>query len=311
MSAGPFHSGELQAQARAGVAERLAEVGPRLIRDHLPEQHRELLGRLTSLYLGVLDEHGRPWASAVHGAPSFLRTPDERTLVIGALPGIEDPARPLLEAGRPVGLLALEAHTRRRNRANGTIAARDEHGFTVRVAQTFGNCPQYLWARTPGALQQPGAAGRRLGAELDEPSLALLRRADTMFVASAAAPTPGDAPHGVDVSHRGGPPGFVQARRDAAGWHLSWPDYRGNFFFNTIGNLERHPHLGLLVPDYRHGGALSLTGVATVTWEHAPSAGRERTVQVAVVEARWLGALLPWSFSEAEPPPQLARQGAG
>lgn len=302
-----FHSGELQAQSRAGVAQRLAEIGPRLIRDHLPEQHRELLEHLTTLYLGVLDDSGRPWASAVVGAPGFLRCPNERTINVGALPGPADPTHALLAPGRAVGLLAFEHSTRRRNRANGTVTARDGGGFTVGVEQTFGNCPQYIWARVPGTALEPAAAGRPLGGELDEPTLELLRRADTMFVASAASAEPDEPRLGVDVSHRGGPPGFVKARRDAAGWELTWPDYRGNFFFNTLGNLLRYPRLGLLVPDFQHGGALSLTGTATVSWEPASSDGSERSVQVRVLEARWLEALLPWHFSTAEPPPQLAR----
>lgn len=306
MSDSPFHSGELLAQERARAAQRLAEIGPRVIRDYLPEQHRELLGRLTTLYLGALDDEGRPWASAVGGASGFVHSPHQHQIVIGALPDPEDPVQPLLEPGRAIGLLALEAHTRRRNRANGLVAARDASGFTVRVQQTFGNCPQYLWARSPlDELGPTPRLGRRLGAELDEPALALVGRADTMFVASAAQAAPAsDEPRlGVDVSHRGGHPGFVQARADSAGWELAWPDYRGNFFFNTIGNLARYPRVGLLLPDYQHGGALSLTGTATVTWE--PSG--ERTVRVRVDEARWLGTLLPWRFSAPEPPPQLTR----
>lgn len=304
MNEGVFHGGELQAQARAGVAQRLAEIGPRLIRDYLPEQHRELLEHLPTLYLGVLDESGRPWASAVIGEPGFLRCPNERTISVGALPGPNDPTRALLAPGRAVGLLAFEHATRRRNRANGTITARDGGGFTVGVEQTFGNCPQYIWARTPGPSLEPVAAGRHLGGELDEPALELLRRADTMFVASAASAAPTEPRLGVDVSHRGGRPGFVKSHRDAAAWELTWPDYRGNFFFNTLGNLLRYPHLGLLVPDFQHGGALSLTGTASVSWES--SDGSERSVRVRVLEARWLETLLPWRFSTAEAPPQFS-----
>lgn len=306
MNEGVFHGGELQAQARAGVAQRLAEIGPRLIRDYLPEQHRELLEHLPTLYLGVLDESGRPWASAVIGEPGFLRCPDERTIAVGALPGPDDPTRALLTAGRAIGLLAFEHSTRRRNRANGTITAHDGGGFTVGVEQTFGNCPQYIWARAPQTSLEfeRGAAGRQLGGELDEPTLELLRRADTVFVASAASAEPTAPKLGVDVSHRGGRPGFVKAHRDTDGWELSWPDYRGNFFFNTLGNLLRYPRLGLLVPDFQHGGALSLTGTATVSWEPS-SDGAERSVRVRVLEARWLESLLPWRFSTAEAPPQF------
>jgi len=42
-----------------------------------------------------------------------------------------------------------------------------------------------------------------------------------------------DRANGCDASHRGGPPGFVQV--DGGGATLLWPDYVGNWMFNTIG----------------------------------------------------------------------------
>ncbi len=38
---------------------------------------------------------------------------------------------------------------------------------------------------------------------------------------------------GCDMSHRGGPPGFVQVSPDGA--TLRWADYTGNDLFNTLG----------------------------------------------------------------------------
>lgn len=37
---------------------------------------------------------------------------------------------------------------------------------------------------------------------------------------------------GADVSHRGGPPGFVHITTDG---RLQWADYIGNYFFQTLG----------------------------------------------------------------------------
>ena len=36
----PWHAGEKHLQERAGVAERMEVFGRRVIRDHMPEQHR-------------------------------------------------------------------------------------------------------------------------------------------------------------------------------------------------------------------------------------------------------------------------------
>ena len=51
-----------------------------------------------------------------------------------------------------VGLLGLEPHTRRRNRANGRVRLLHDGGFEVQVLQSFGNCPKYIHARRPEPL---------------------------------------------------------------------------------------------------------------------------------------------------------------
>src|SRR3546814_1739373 len=48
---------------------------------------------------------------------------------------------------------------------------------------------------------------------------------------------------GVDVSHRGGSPGFL-GMEDGA---LVWPEYRGNYYFNTLGNLALDRACGLII----------------------------------------------------------------
>ena len=92
----PFHDGERQAQERAGVADKIESVGRRVIRTFMPEDHRELFGKLPLLFLGVVDDLGQPWASVASGAPGFVRTPDERTLHVSArLHAADPPSRPM------------------------------------------------------------------------------------------------------------------------------------------------------------------------------------------------------------------------
>ena len=61
-------------------------------------------------------------------------------------------------------------------------------------------------------------------------------RADTFFIGTGyEGPLPdGDGHAGLDISHRGGFPGFV--RIDGPGT-LKWPDYLGNLTFTTLGKL--------------------------------------------------------------------------
>ena len=142
-----FHAGERAVQARAGVDARMAELGPRVIRDFMPDQHRTFFEQLPFLITGTVDDHGQPWASVLAQPPGFIRSPDPKHLVVRAQPLPGDPMKDTLADGAPIGLLGIEPHTRRRNRMNGVLREVDASGFTVELSQSFGNCPKYIQAR--------------------------------------------------------------------------------------------------------------------------------------------------------------------
>lgn len=312
----PFHAGEIALQTRTGVRERLSGSASRFIRDVMPDQHRELFTKLPTLVVGGLDAQRQPWASIVFGPPGFVQSPDPRHLVIGALPLESDALRGALAVDAPLGLLGIEPHTRRRNRMNGTVVDVSDRGFTVEVDQSFGNCPQYIQARVPrradrgvrNVVAQSGAQ------RLDAPAQALVRNADTFFIATATADARGHAgAHGVDVSHRGGKPGFVRVAEENGRTVLTAPDFRGNFLFNTLGNIVVNPRAGLLFIDYDRGDLLQLTGSAEIVFDEAQVrayAGAQRLLRVAVENSRWFAAALPLQWSEPEYAPQLAATGS-
>ena len=233
----PWHAGERQMQASAGAAERMDMIGAKVIRDHLPEQHRGFYPLLPYLLLGVVDAHGMPWATMIEGAPGFAHSPDPHTLQIDSLPGTGDPARSALHPGAAVGLLGIDLDTRRRNRLNGRVGALDHEGFAVDVVQSFGNCPKYIQLRpVDGVARKPGDVVERSNC-LDDAACAMIRNADTFFVASYVDI---GGERSVDVSHRGGNRGFVRVEGNV----LTIPDFAGNLFFNTLGNLHANPEIG-------------------------------------------------------------------
>lgn len=297
------HAGEDAVQRRLGVHERMAAVMGQVVRTWMPDQHRELFCKLPTLLVGSVDAQGRPWASILHGTPGFISAPDERHLRIAARPMPADPWQPAIDT--PLGLLALEPHTRRRNRMNGSVVALDGEGFTVEVDQSFGNCPKYIQARSPQAVDHgtppvPTAEDTRLS----EPALQLVRTADTLFIASASrTPRAHAGAEGVDVSHRGGRPGFVQADVHDGRSVLTIPDYPGNQFFNTLGNLTVNPRAGLLFIDHDAGHLLHVTGTAELLW-HDP----QRAIRFTVVEGWWRPNALPLRWSAAELAPQFASE---
>jgi predicted pyridoxine 5'-phosphate oxidase superfamily flavin-nucleotide-binding protein len=279
--ASPFHPGEQVVQARVGVREQVEGLGARLIRDFMPDQHRELFSRLPFIVVGAADTSRRLWASLLAGPPGFISSPDPRSLRIQARPAPGDPLAGALQAGADVGLLGIELPTRRRNRMNGPIVAADAGGFTVKVVQSFGNCPKHIARRRWEPLETRPVAARR-AAQLDPTTTRSIEAADTFFIAShAAATAPGG---GADVSHRGGPRGFV--RVDGPG-RLTWPDYVGNFLFNTLGNLTTDPRAGLLFIDFEAGDLLHLSGRTEIVWdgpELESFAGAQRLLRFEIEE---------------------------
>jgi predicted pyridoxine 5'-phosphate oxidase superfamily flavin-nucleotide-binding protein len=297
-----FHAGETALQWRGGSRAHLAEIGPRVIRAFMPQQHRDFFAELPFVLAATVDGSGQPWASALAGPPGFVHSPLPGRLRIDALPALHDPIAPLRE-GAAVGLLGIQPHTRRRNRMNGRVVAADERGFEVQVGQSFGNCPKYIRPREARYVPPAGpAAAPRAVTQLDDAARDLIAGADTFFIASAhpqAARVDAPTAFGIDVSHRGGPPGFV---RLSGGNTLVVPDFVGNSFFNTLGNLQLEPRCGLLFVDFERGDLLHVAAQASVEWE-GPELdaidGAQRLLRLEVLQAIAAPAALPLQWRVA------------
>lgn len=301
----PLHAGERAIHERLDLRERMEWVAGRAIRDHMPEQHQQFYAQLPLLLVGSCDAHAMPWASVLVGEPGFLHATDARTLAVRAQAIDGDPLATALAVGAPLGLLGIELHTRRRNRLNGRVATRTDHGFTVHVDQTVGNCPKYIqgreftWRRA--AHDQRPRAIETLSV-LDDEARATITMADTFFVASHA-PADADHPAGTDVSHRGGRAGFVHVDADGS---LLVPDFLGNQLFMTLGNLLVYPRAGVLFIDFTRGDLLQLSGSADIVWEGPALAafdGAERAWRLRPEAGVRLRDALPlsWSFRDWSP----------
>jgi predicted pyridoxine 5'-phosphate oxidase superfamily flavin-nucleotide-binding protein len=303
----PFHAGELAIHARLGVKEQMDKQGRRVIRDYLPDQFRQFFAQLPYVIVGTVDTTGNPWASILVGNPGFLSTPNERTLKVVAQPLFGDPLVANLAEGIDIGFLGIELPTRRRNRLNGIIIATHPDGFEVQLRQSFGNCPQYIQARKSEWDEVDPTTIKPLHRieQLGEREQAMIATADTFFIATAYQAESAGAASGVDVSHRGGKPGFVRLEDNRT---LTIPDFRGNYHFNTFGNLELNPHAGLLFIDFSDGNLLYLTGTAEVIWEESgilTYAGAERLLRFHLQIGYWVEGSLPLHWSDPEFSPFL------
>jgi len=272
----PWHAGERQAQVRAGIEGVPGGAG---IRDFMPDQHRLFFAQLPFIVAATVDAAGAPMATLLVGGEGFIASPDPRSLAIAAVS--VDPAGQRLRAGAPIALLGIQPHTRRRNRANGRIAFAGEPGLLVAVEQSFGNCPQYIHPRDLAVDPRPAGDIETFDG-LDAAARAQVAAADTFFVATASGPEVENG--GVDISHRGGPQGFVRVEGET----LVIPDYRGNRYFNTLGNLLLEPRSALLFVDFATGRMLQLQGRAEVQWDAHDLPHAERQWRFRV-EKGWRG----------------------
>jgi len=136
-----------------------------------------------------------------------------------------------------------------------------------------------------------------------------LTSCDTFFIASYHSET------GMDASHRGGMPGFVDVVNDSV---IRFPDYAGNNMFNTLGNITANPRTGLLWVDFESGSTIQMTGRAEVVWSESETqkfneAGRIVSFQIEeVLEAR-KAIPLRWALEDYSPfnpsPPLTAKEG--
>ncbi|PNW84703.1 hypothetical protein CHLRE_03g155350v5 [Chlamydomonas reinhardtii] len=205
----------------------------------------------------------------------------------------------------------------------------------VAVDLSFGNCPKYIQVRDvrlrqdqlpplPSAAPSPAAAQhtasaptaatagvvvRGRGKELGAAQLALIAAADTFFIATSysGGGNRGGARElqnavGCDISHRGGPPGFLRLERDPRGGPnpvLRWADYAGNNMFQTLGNLATDARAGLLIVDWATGDTLQLAGTAETDFQDRSLPGAQRSVRFTVTHFIHAAGALPIDTSAA------------
>ncbi len=252
-----WHGGERALQRTIGADVVFEGLESRIFHTQLSEQQRLFFAGLSFLVIGAVDDEGDVWATVASGIPGFLSSPNVTTLRVHAALSETDPARQGVVAGASLALLGIDFATRRRYRLNGKVIESSPSQVDIRTAQVFGNCPKYIKVRRLVVGPPPSVPEdqREELSTLDDEARSLIESAETFFVASYV-----DLPElgrQVDVSHRGGPPGFIRLGQDGL---LTVPDYMGNRFFNTLGNFAVNPRAGLAFLDFERGTLLQLSG---------------------------------------------------
>lgn len=246
------------------------------------------------------DAAGAVWSTVLTGDPGFIEPLDDRTISLPA-PNAFDPLSTAFEDESDIGMVVMSPETARRVRVNGRARLVGDR-LLLRTEQVLGNCPKYLQIREVTAVDRdhsPELVGR--SDRLTPAQTAWIESADTFFIGSRSPR------HGADASHRGGMPGFVSVTSPTT---IVWPDYVGNSFYMTLGNVELRPQAGLVFVDWSTGATMQLSGRCRVDWD-APReelpAGALRRVEFHVDSIVHIGYASPlrWSlrgYSRFNPP---------
>ncbi len=299
----PYHEGELLVQQHVGEA-REAQQNGRVVADTILKGALNFIEQQPFVVLGSVDCQQNVWASVLFGRPGFMKAADRHAVEFDLTQAIcnwNDPFWSNVEHYSQVGALVIELATRRRLRVNGAISHTASERLRLDVVESYPNCPKYIQRRhltvgIDGTYSQ--SPKQRKGQTLEAEQQRFITAADTFFVASAH-PT-----RGIDASHRGGNPGFVQVLSERM---IRVPDYIGNSMFNTLGNFVVNPRAGLVFLDFELNCMLQLIGRPKIQWElNDPTNKTGGTGRYWDLEIRqWLETVLPqqlhWEFLDYSP----------
>jgi hypothetical protein len=238
-----YHAGQVEVQTEAN-----SRPAADMLAVRTSGRSERILGFYAAADLVVMaaqDAGGRLRFNAFSGTAPLLTPLDDATL---ALPGAA------FAEGTQVGAIAINLGEARRARANGRIALHDGRPAIV-AAEELINCKKYI---APSIALEDGLhrgpAGRENVEATDERLAEVMSKLETAFLATL---NPDGRP---DVSHKGGPPGFIAFDPGAAS--LTWPELIGNGMFKSAGNVRATGVVSLLALDLASGDAYELSGRA-------------------------------------------------
>ena len=295
-----YHKGEKLAQELAGER-RQADFNGQAITNSIIEGALSFISEQEYVIASITDDDSNVWASVLSGERGFIQALDPKSIVIhrkNVASDKHDPIASHLEKGKKIGLLIIELASRRRLRVNGNISNITNEEINIRVEQAYPNCMKYIqrrhivkresWLRT----SENTKGGKALGQMQKD----IITNADTFFIGSVH-------PNGnLDVSHRGGNPGFVQLMNDKT---FRVPDYKGNSMFNTFGNLLLHNKAGIAFWNFNNGQLLHLIGSVHIVWDdtdkNISDTGRYWEFQIEQWSESLVGRNFTWEFLDYSP----------
>jgi hypothetical protein len=250
MMALTYHAGQLEVQTEANSRPAADMLSERT--SGRSERGLKFFAAADLLVLATPHAAGRLRFVALSGDAPLLTPADDDTLLLHEGAGG-------FQHGAQVGAIAIDLRERLRARANGSIKVEGSRVY-IRAAEELINCRKYI---APSVALESGfhcGPTARIPVAFDDAGLIdVLRGVETAFLASVS-------PHGrPDVSHKGGPPGFLVFDSDSR--LLTWPELIGNGMFKSAGNVRATGTVSVLALDVTTGNGYELCGRGEYTTE--------------------------------------------
>ena len=267
------HKGELFVQMKRQVPLQVSSQLPDFIEDEMPLQHQVFFSQLSYFVVATLDEFQRPWTSIIVGN-------GEEEDIVKIKKGSKMSIRAKLSVGDPFGNcfgeldnsiryfagLGIDFSNRRRNKVSGLINSSQYKNqlinLDIQTNESLGNCPKYITIRKLSYVE------RTPQLVIDSPNSTTLEpeetfhihQASTIFISTRHISQDSDSDIG--VNHRGGNPGFCRVYNENGQSYVVIPDYSGNRFYQSLGNVQSDRVAGLVIPNFQTGDMLYITGDA-------------------------------------------------
>ncbi|KAF5377819.1 hypothetical protein D9615_006810 [Tricholomella constricta] len=239
--------------------------------------------RLPFIPVATLDKSGRPWGSIFAGSegkPGFVRNSRYSILSVDAKVW---PGEPLIENAKEfrgdgsmlVAGIGIEFPTRRRNKFAGNVKKLEKDGdvfhMDLFVNEALGNCPKYINLRD--LIPHPNTSPKVVhnvqnldtSERLPDDVISFIKESDTVFLGTTYKARDDEAaryPSHLGMNQRGGRKGFIRVM-PSDGRTVVLPDFSGNRFMTSLGNIEATPLASLTFVSFTTGDILYLTGKAT------------------------------------------------
>jgi uncharacterized protein len=259
------HSGELYVQEKRNAPEEISYVLREITDSKVPYQNLSFFTDLKYFPISTLDADGFPWVTLL--SDPEIKFESQIKIKLSANYSTGDPFVECLKkkiVTRYFAGLGIDFTNRRRNKLSGIIQNSSINGnrveLEVLINEYLGNCPKYITVRKLVKKERNPESPIEMKT-LNDFSKNIINIASTIFLGTKHISKEKDE-NDVGLNHRGGPPGFVRYYEENSNAFLIIPDYSGNRFFQSLGNIQSDKVAGVLIPDFVNGDLLYCTGLA-------------------------------------------------